>query len=273
MRLRQLLPPFLYESVNRWKRSRIPVFASYDEAFAQSGEGYADTDLPAVVREKTERFINSSPRAGMEDVYVANTLLAVATAAALSPTRPLRVLDFGGAFGTAYHLVNEILPLPCRWAVVESPSFAAAGRVLETDNLRFFGSIEAATAWLGEVDLVHSSSTIQYVSDPEAVILALLATRPACVAWLRTTFSAGDRFVELQTSQLKGHGPGELPPGVRDRTILVPRTYLPLDWFQDAMAKDYDLVARLGDTGRHSSVAGIPVILDDRFIYTRRSDA
>ena len=273
MNYREFVPPIVQRKLREWRRARVPVFKSYEEALARSGEGYADINLPEVVFEKTLRFIARSPRKEMDDSYVVNSLLAVSTGAALSPSRPLRVLDFGGALGTAYFLIREILPVTCKWAVVESPSFVAVGARLETENLGFFSSIEEAAAWLGGVDLLHSSSTIQYVSAPEETISALLATRPNCVAWLRTTFSTANRFVELQSSQLKGHGPGELPQNVADRKIYVPRTYMPLDAFITAMEKDYDLVVRYGENDRYSSLAGTPTILDDRFIYARRPSA
>src|SRR5262249_35705938 len=149
---------------------------------------------------------------------------------------PLRVVDFGGAFGTAYFLTRQRLPaLEVRWAVVESATFAGLAQRLDrtlsappdfrfltemSDSaLHFFDGITNAMKWLGEVDLVYSSGALQYTPDPEGFLAELVATRPRTLALLRCALSRGSRVVTVQSSRLKDNGPGPLPEGFMDRRV------------------------------------------------------
>lgn len=70
----------------------------------------------------------------------------------------------------------------------------------------FFERIEQAAAWLGNVDLVHSTGAIQYVADALATVRTLCSIRPTSLAWYRVPISDEARR-EVQTSYLSDNGP------------------------------------------------------------------
>jgi hypothetical protein len=89
---------------------------------------YQDSALVEVVFAKTIALDTAKlwemPRHSALD----HTILGVCHAAANNPTRPLRILDFGGACGLHYRVARAAVPnLPVRWAVVETPAMAERG--------------------------------------------------------------------------------------------------------------------------------------------------
>ncbi|MBL9214668.1 MAG: methyltransferase, TIGR04325 family [Opitutaceae bacterium] len=104
----------------------------------------------------------------------------------------LHVLDFGGALGGLYHQNRAALraAAPLRWAVVEQPGLAAAGRrEFAGGELEFYSSVaEACDA--GVPDVVLLASVLCYLPSPFAVLADLLRTMPARVIVERTGFTA-----------------------------------------------------------------------------------
>lgn len=117
------------------------------------------------------------------------------------------VLDFGGGAGLHYKAARKQSP-DVRWAVVETPAMARRAKELATDRLMFFDEIAEASAWLGEIELMHSDGAIQYVPDAIDTIRALCAARPRTMVWRRVPITAGIVDPEIQTSFLSDNGPG-----------------------------------------------------------------
>jgi putative methyltransferase (TIGR04325 family) len=246
--------------VNQVRALRTPVFSTYEKAIRASGNGYSDDELAAVVLAKTKRAGSPSVSPTVESA----TLLALALAGA--DRGYTRVLDFGGAFGTAHYLTKDRFPANRRWAVVENPAFVKAGRELETEQLRFFSSIGEAAAWLGSVDLCYSSGAIQYTPDPEEVVRQLRGTNPKVVAFLRCAISEGERIVTVQSSPLSRNGPGALPSGTRDRTVRYPRTFSTRGSVVGAFG-DYRLIAHQRDGLEQFTIGGQQLVSGESFIW------
>ncbi len=221
-----LIPPAFRTLVHQWRASREPVFPTYDAAVQSSGRDYNDTELANLVLRKTKAFVQTDVAKNICDHQAMCTLVAINTAAAACQrgTKPLRVLDFGGALGTSYYLAKALMPGAYQWAVVESAVFADAARGLgqDTSELRVFPSISEAMGWLGGVDLLYSSSTLQYLPDADPFLDELPAPRPACVAWLRTAFSLTDKVVVLQQSRPHRQRPGPGAHGRQGPARLLP---------------------------------------------------
>ncbi|MFN3930142.1 MAG: methyltransferase, TIGR04325 family [Brevundimonas sp.] len=250
--------------------SREPIFASYDDAVRSRGQDYHDQELADVVLNKTRKLVKESSFEHIADHHAIATLLAVTTASAVSKnSKTLRVLDFGGALGTSYHLVKERLPGNYAWAVVETPTFVKAGREFETNELRMFESIQDATSWLGEIDLLYTSSAVQYMPDPLETIDQFLAVNPRCVALLRSAFSEREQIVVLQRSRLQDNGPGPLPVGVQDRPVYYPRTYAPVAALKERFKSRYRPVVEYGDGSPAGYVGGERVELGRNYLFAR----
>lgn len=268
-----LLPPAFRNLVHQWRASREPVFPTFDAAMQSRGKGYNDTELANLVLRKTKAFVQTDVVKGISDHQAMCTLVAINTAAAASQRgmKPLRVLDFGGALGTSYYLAKALMPGAYQWAVVESAVFADAAQDLgrDTPELRIFPGISEATAWLGGVDLLYSSSTLQYLPDADPFLDEMLAARPACVAWLRTAFSRTDKVVVLQQSRLIDNGPGPAPTDVKDRPVYYPRSYISLPDFLARFKDAYRQVIRLGDGTPETKIGGRTIIMGDFYLFLR----
>jgi putative methyltransferase (TIGR04325 family) len=178
-------------------------------------------------------------------------LLGVGMASAgNTPDVPCRVLDFGGACGAQYKLATLLFDeLPIRWAVVETHSMVRKARALETQSLRFFEDIPSATTWLGSVDLVHSNSALQYLTDPLQTVRQLLDLSPKIALWERLMLSDGPTRADKQRTMLFNHGPGAVPEGFRNRPVLNDIVRLSSADFLAAHEGRFRLRGRANDAG------------------------
>lgn len=116
------------------------------------------------------------------------------------------VLDFGGGCGKHYKIAKRQTP-DVRWAVVETPALVARSSELETDNLRFFSSIDSAKDWLGHVAVMHSDGAVQYTPNPDHTINHLCSVGAMEMQWKRLFLSSGELKRENQLSLLGENGP------------------------------------------------------------------
>ncbi|MEK9285521.1 hypothetical protein MTR72_38985 [Bradyrhizobium sp. ISRA442] len=109
-----------------------------------------------------------------------------------------------------------------RWAVVETPGMVARASELATERLRFFSDIDSAAAWLGEIDLMHSNSALQYTPDPPATLKRLCGLNARTMYWARLWLTDRVRR-ETQTSYLSDNGPRALV-GLPEKLVRYDRT-------------------------------------------------
>jgi putative methyltransferase (TIGR04325 family) len=173
------------------------------------------------------------------------TMLGVLFAATQVSSTPLRVLDFGGACGFHY-FASQRLGVSTRWAVVETPAMAERASSLETNELKFFSTIDAASRWLEGVDFVHSSGALQYTPTPSETLDQLLALSAPVIMWSRMALAEGAASTSMFTSTLSAHGPGSMPAGVADAAVSYSTTALPRGEFVRAH-QNYRLVAEFGE--------------------------
>lgn len=148
-------------------------------------EGYEHPELVSEIFEKT---VAAEPQGEWPEIRGTET-----------------VLDFGGACGIHYKLALREAPF-IRWGVVETPAMVRQASQLETDRLRFFETIEAAAAWLGTINLMHSNGAVQYTPSPIETVQRLVDIGAARMQWRRLFFS--DRpLAERQRSMLVENGP------------------------------------------------------------------
>jgi putative methyltransferase (TIGR04325 family) len=107
----------------------------------------------------------------------------------------LNVIDFGGAFGSAWWQHRAWLAgLPeVRWAVVEQPNIVEAGRrEFAKGGLEFFATIDAACEG-GQPTVILFSSVLPYVEAPHALMADVVQRGFRHIIIDRTGFIAGDR--------------------------------------------------------------------------------
>jgi putative methyltransferase (TIGR04325 family) len=244
------------------------TYPDYASALRQCGEGYDDRQLAEVTLAKTRAILSSDLKAALHPPNSDATLTSVS----LIPGRELRVLDFGGSFGPHYFLAKQCLPKRYRWAVVETEVIASLGAQIANEELQFFTSIEAAAKWLGSIDLVHASGSLQYTPQPKAAFSALVGLGAPYLAVTRTAVALGRECVTIQVSLLSGNGPvGGLPAGVEDRIVRCPRIFMAKADFIGMIEPHYRAIYQSWDNREGPLTAdGVELCLGDNFVFARR---
>jgi putative methyltransferase (TIGR04325 family) len=202
------------------------VFPNYAAALAACGPGYDNGDIADVIAYKTSLAVDHRQLAPEQAI---NSILALGIAAAESPDRPLKVLDFGGGCGFHYFRVTPAIRASLQWAVVETPTMAERAAKLADGRFQVFTTIDEAAAALGRIDLVHASSAIQYVPNPLETLKSLAALLARHFALARLPVWGMPQTVGLQRSPLSANGIGPMPPGVADRQVAYPVTFVNFD--------------------------------------------
>jgi len=231
------------------------IYPDYATALAACGPGYDDSDIAEVIAFKAAQRID--PRVVVPEQAL-NSIVAVGMAGADIRNRQLNVLDFGGGCGFHYFHVATAMRMPLRWAIVETPTMAARAARLAQNYFRVFTAIGDAAAALEGVDLVHASSSIQYVPDPPAVLKAFAALRPRHILLARLPLWREPTIVGVQISPLSGNGIGPMPPDIRDRQVKYPVTFMNTDDIF-RMLDGYDLALAMASPSSSYVVRGKPV--------------
>jgi putative methyltransferase (TIGR04325 family) len=244
-------------------RRHSAVFSNYEEALRHCHDGgYSSADIAAVVLAKTERMIADPAfvECALPPAGRAGTALAVVIANLLAGKGDsVRVLDFGGACGGHYFAARRMAPSTrFEWCVVETDSMIEHARRLEGGGLCFAGNVASAETLLCGVDLVHSSSTLQYLPVPETGLAELVAIGAPVMALTRLSLTDGEPFTVVQRSRLSRNGPGSLPRGFRDCTVAYPLTILNRSRFEAALCLEYEIAACYRDeSSDHVTPRGI----------------
>jgi putative methyltransferase (TIGR04325 family) len=220
------------------------IFRSFEEAAATCNLGYADPELAKSILERSLAIGGDLPDLDYENGVL--VYFAIAFIAARSACRPIRILDIGGGFGLHARICQAKFPQWLqRWAIVESPAFVRLGEAVATETLRMFSDMDDAASWLGGVDLLYSSGTIQYFRDPISVVKSAVATEAPVQFWQRLAIATKQRAVVVQTSRLSDNTLGPLPRDFINREIRYPRTYLTETEFLDGFVPLYKTVVRV----------------------------
>ena len=244
------------------------TYPDYASALQHCGYGYDSRELAEVTLKKTLAILSTDLKTALHPPNTDATLTALSLVSGRSP----RILDFGGSFGVHYFLAKQSAPRRFRWAVVETPVIAELAAPIVIDELQFFTSIDTAREWLGDIDLVHASGSLQCTPDPKGFLSALVALRAPYLAVTRTAVALGRECVTIQISLLSGNGPvGGLPPGVDDCIIRYPRIFMAKADFSAIIEQHYRVVHHTWDNREGPLTAdGVELCLGDNFVLARR---
>jgi putative methyltransferase (TIGR04325 family) len=210
---------------------RVPAYEAFGEAGVHS---YSDPDVVRVVVAATAaRRAAGEPRwlsfQEAQNALILQRILA-------SGARPLRVLDFGGACGGAFFDAERLLPGRIeRWAVVDTPMMARAGREnFGSEQLQFHESLSEfvgdSPSTATEFDLIMASGVLQYLPDPNGLLLQLGRLNSRYLYLTRTLVASGtSSLFTSQISWLLDHGPGGRVEGFPDRLMSQPLAIVPLE--------------------------------------------
>jgi putative methyltransferase (TIGR04325 family) len=234
----------VHKAVKRYTHTDLQPcnYRSYAEALLQCETGYSTENLIEVVYEKTKIFRDALYRQKplIADYTMSRELLVLSM---LAQKKLLRVVDFGGACGAHYFIANHFLKgrVEINWHVVETHNMVQKGKLLEDGQLRFFEDIPAAVADFPGVDLLFSSSTLQYVPDPAKIVDEIFHCGAEYVFLTRLPLLEAELgpIITIQTSHYSGNGPGPLPPGMPDGLVKYPITFLEKKWLEGKIREGY----------------------------------
>lgn len=267
MKGRELIPPILISAIGRLRSgSGKKRYASYGDALADcSPDGYENHDVVHVVVNKTLRYREQQLAASQPvplDPTSAYSLFALLLAA--EGKSRINVIDFGGAAGAHYFLARSLLPSTTKlnWLVVETPAMVNQARALLADGeLRFSSDLAEATTLMGEVDLLHTSGTLQCVANPYADLKQLMHIQANYLLLNRLGVTQGDHdVITVHQSRLSWNGPGAMPAGMTDRTITYPFVFPQESILREMVRESYQDIACFVDPSGIFPVWGEPII-------------
>jgi putative methyltransferase (TIGR04325 family) len=173
----------------------------------------------------------------------------------------LNVIDFGGACGAHYFFSKALARgrFSMRWHVVETPNMVNMASSLEDGQLKFYDDLEKAKNALGRVDIVFTSSTLQYVPRPYESLKRLTECGASSIFITRVGLSTlSTELIMVQAADLSANGPGPMPAGMKDSVTKYPVTFARKDKFEEIISKNYLIQIQLMEdkkaysAGRHS---------------------
>jgi putative methyltransferase (TIGR04325 family) len=241
------------------------VYSSYNEALKfSSNDAYEENELLEVIFKKTKRFAEEL-KSGIVPVWEtsAYSIIGLINPIVESKKDTITVLDFAGACGAHYFHVRSLLSkeIKLKWVVVETNSMINYAKELENEELTFCDNFSDAKNKLGEIDLLHASSALQCVDNPDKYLNELLKCEAKWLLLNRLGFNKIDRdVVTIHASKLSWNGIGELPEGYTDRWIKYPFIFISENKFLNALKKTYKVVARFDDKSAMYPVDGEEIV-------------
>ncbi len=242
--VKNLIPPLLLKWMQflfiRTDSFDLHQFHTYAEALLACKKSAYDSEklIKCIIRKNID-YKHAIKLNGTFDLAALRTIFGISLA---SEGKKLNVLDFGGGGGYHYTIANTTLGKnkELKWNVVETALMVKEAQRISDHNLKFFDNIKDAKNDLGSVDVIFTSSTLQYLPDPLHQLRLLLEVGARYLFITRTPFNdATDNIITLQTSRVSNHGPGPLPLGFEDEKIVCPITYMCRKKIEDVLREKY----------------------------------
>lgn len=236
------IPPILLNAFKQLIISSAPRYETYDEAFLScQNDTYENIDLVKVVVDKNLIYRQKLHADTVFDLGTLRTLIALG----LSKTNDaLNVVDFGGSAGYHFTVASKALgeETKLKWNVVETKVMAKEAQRIAVDGLKFFDNTSDAVKDLGDVDLVFTSSALQYCSSPIAFLKQLIDINAKYIYITRTPFcNSSHSIITTQESKLSANGPGPLPNKYKDKTIKYPIFFASRQEVETILSEKYEI--------------------------------
>lgn len=240
------------------------VYSDYASAYRDSNpEGYESEEVVEVVFQKTLKFKEDLKKSGIKVLpSVANSFCSLIPLLVGNEREEIYVIDFGGACGALYFQIRSFFPKPLDiyWAVVETSAMVGKAKKLENEEISFHDSLESAVRRFPRIDMLHTSATLQAVSQPRALLQEMLSLSAEYVFFNRVGVHKGKGDIyTVHKSKLSWNGPGELPPGFRDKWIKYPYSFMEENYFLSTIQNHYQILAKFEDSSGMYPVWGYSI--------------
>lgn len=207
-----------------------------------SDASYEDPELCRMIAEKTRIYREKLSQTPVDLNAAQSFLLSVIQKILVEDkTTTLNVLDLGGACGAHYFEIKRLLPknVGLKWMVIETAEMVRAASQIEKETSELFFCSELDQTDL-KPQLIHSSSTLQYVPQPYVLIEQLKKTGTEWMFFNRMMFNTGKNdLITIQQSQMADNGPGPMPVNFTNKLIRYPHTNMSYSRFNQAFLPEY----------------------------------
>jgi putative methyltransferase (TIGR04325 family) len=200
--LRELLPAAALRAMRSGRSSELRFHGDYidwDKAVQSSG-GY-DNALIVLKMFEAELAVKKGEALDARDgvvfdrVQFSLPVLAALGRAARRLSRPLRVVDFGGAFGGSYRQYKAFYGDSVEWAIVEQPEIVRLGlEHFRNGEIQFHASLASALS-ATPADVVLLSSVLQYLPEPYRLLAEIGRSNAQHLIIDRTPCGWGERDI------------------------------------------------------------------------------
>jgi putative methyltransferase (TIGR04325 family) len=244
--LRAVTPPVAVSAARRLGLIDTPglncdgIYPSY-EAAADAGKEYSDDDaLLEIVKAKARLLKAVLAQRPIPELQL-GTRIAETVGLILGKVDSPRVIDFGGALGTAYHAARAIAPGKFKsWSVVELKEIRQAGREFEDGVLRFSPSFDLPA------DLVFTDGCLQFVSSPLETLDRLGHVGAPFLCVRRMVLTKGKTFWTVLRSTRRRHSPEDVwDDSLVDGPVALPMAVVNRREFEGVLEEQYEITLRL----------------------------
>lgn len=264
--IRDFIPPVILQVLgNAFNNLKVSgshrIFSSYEEALQScTPDAYEQQELIEVIFKKTKRF-SENIQSGILPIpaTTAYSLLSIINPIIQNNTGVINVVDFGGACGAHFFYFRNLIDkrLKLNWAVVETPAMVKAAKQLGTEELHFFDNLADAVMGMDDIDLFHTSGTLQAVNNPDKYLRNILNCNAKWLLFNRLGVNKNDRdIITIHQSKLSWNGMGNLPEGYTDRWIRYPFTFQSEKAFLENVENKYSIIAKFSDQSGMYPVRG-----------------
>jgi hypothetical protein len=239
-----------------------PLFDSFNVASkACLTGGYEYKKLVDVVVRKNKILQDATSSSVEFDFSAMRIIMAVGLAS--NKQEKISVLDFGGGGGYHWFIAknsfgkNTIFD----WRIVETSMMAKVStELLAKDGLEFFSDIKSSLRTGETLDLVFTSSALQYCEEPLKVLQNLVNLNARYLFITRTPFSlAPTPLISNQRSMLSENGPGPMPEEFEDELIEYPISYIPKKEVERIIQEKYEIRFSLKEEPANLFFGDVPV--------------
>ncbi len=220
----------------------MTTYETYEEAISDCQiDAYENADLVKVIVDKNIVYRQKLETDAVFNLGTLRTLIALGLS---KSNDSLNVIDFGGGAGYHHTVASQALGRgsKLKWNVVETTVMAKEAQRMANHSLKFFDNTNEAAKDLGYIDLVFTSSALQYCSCPVTFLKQLLDLNAKYIYITRTPFSDSNRsIISIQQSKLSANGPGPLPRQYKDREIKFPVTYASRQVIENILSEKYEI--------------------------------
>ncbi|ULA68727.1 MAG: hypothetical protein LZF62_360130 [Nitrospira sp.] len=202
--IKSWIPPAILHAVRGMYSDDIQFqgrFSTWESA-RNASSGYDDEVIfkksrAAALKVKNGEVVYERDSVLFDHVEFSYPILSGLLRSACGRSGHLRVLDFGGSFGTTYRQFKAFVrpSVAVRWHIVEQPRVVEAGQAEFADEaLKFFHTLEEA-AGVEAPDVVLLSSVLQYVPNPYDLLRDICSLGAGSIVLARTPCARAEQDV------------------------------------------------------------------------------